>query len=348
MSERNYQSPPQSPLTRRPTISDEKRVESLASKEPVNEAGLLTRQEEKASAPENKPPVNTAEGQIAETKKEPGTIRSTIEEPSEPVLTSGVTKEKEIPGAVTPAKDEKKPPEYNPDETFPTEEKETAAEGVTLSYATDLKNWLAERSLTVTQRSDSKAQRYYKKGASYQKQGKLNQAIESYSRALTFNPDHAQAQLNLATTYLQLGRFKDAEQKLIYLYALKPNDCKILFNFGLLLYQTGDLPSAEVKLKRLLELDPYHLEGNLLLGSVYEQRGKIKKAVESFIKAYHINSGDPGVLYRLGRAWDLAGKPSKAVEFYRLFLSAPLQKKSELKETVVDRLNYLVSQEEGK
>jgi len=329
------------------TISDEKADESLASKETVKEDKSLAGQEEKTSVLGNKPPVETAEGQIAETKKEPGTIKSTIEQPSEPVLTSGVTKEKESPGAVTLAKDEKKPPEYNPDETFPTEEKETAAEGVTLSYATDLKNWLAERSLTVTQRSDSKAQKYYRKGVSQQRQGKLNQAIGSYRRALSFNPDHVQANLNLATAYLQGGRFKEAEQKLIYLYALKPNDCKTLFNLGLLLYQMEEFPSAEVKLKRLLELDPLHLEANLLLGSVYEERGEIRKALESYLKAYQINSLDPDVLYHLGRVWDIAGEQSKAVKYYRLFLSALSETDNQLKGAVVDRLKYLVSEKEG-
>ncbi|NIM05147.1 MAG: tetratricopeptide repeat protein, partial [Armatimonadetes bacterium] len=70
----------------------------------------------------------------------------------------------------------------------------------------------------------------------------------------SLNPDHPEANMNLAVAYLQAGRLKEAEQILVYLYASKPKDCEVLYNFGLLLYQSGELASAESKLERLLEI----------------------------------------------------------------------------------------------
>lgn len=176
----------------------------------------------------------------------------------------------------------------------------------------------------------------------------MNQAIDSYRKALTFNPDHLPAHMNLATAYLQMGRFKEAELELIYLYALRPKDPLILFNLGLLLYRTGDFASAETKLKKLLEVDRFHLEANLLLANIYLEKKESDQAHEFSMKAYQINSADPRVVYQLGRSWDLAGDQEKAVKYYRLFLNIRAPKESQLELAVRDRLNYLVSQEEKK
>ncbi len=173
-------------------------------------------------------------------------------------------------------------------------------------------------------------------------------AIQTYRKALTYNPDHLQAHINLATAYLETGRLKEAEQELIYGHALKPKDSQVLFNFGLLLFQTREYASAETKLKKLLQLDPFHLEANLLLSCVYEEEGQFEKAVEYCLRAYEINSFDPRVIYRLGRAYDMADQEAKAVQYYRMFLSTASEKESGLKEAVRNRLDYLVSRKEEK
>jgi tetratricopeptide (TPR) repeat protein len=227
---------------------------------------------------------------------------------------------------------------FSPEESF--------SEGTTPSYASDPEPGWTERTVEVAERSESRAERYYKKGVSYQQEGTLSQAIESYTEALTFDPDHLQTHMNLATAYLQTSRFREAEQELAYLYAVRPKDPMVLFNFGLLLYRTGEYVSAEAKLRKLLEQDPFHLEANLLLASIYEERGGINKAVELCMRAYQINSAHPRVLYRLGRAHDMAGSPTEAARYYQLYLSTRSEKESQLELAVRDRLNHLLSQKE--
>jgi tetratricopeptide (TPR) repeat protein len=200
--------------------------------------------------------------------------------------------------------------------------------------------------LEVSDRSESRAERYYRKGLSYQQRGDLSSAIGSYRLAVSYNPDHLQANMNLATAYLQAGRFKQAEQILVYLYASRPKDPKVLYNFGVLLYQTKEYASAENKLKKLLEIDPFHLEANLLLASVYEDQGELDKAIAACTKAQQIDSSHPRVLYRLGRVWDLAGQPAQAATYYRQFLDCRSEKDPALELAVRDRLKYLGTRKE--
>jgi len=329
------------------TASKETLKKPAVRQEPPKEAGIVSEQKAKPATSEKEPSAILSESLTPTSQKEPETPKPESKEASEPPIFSTSREEKNIPIDVTlsEGKNEDSPEYITDDTSFPGQE-ETTSEEVAPSYAIDLRKWLAQKPLTVTERSDSRAQKYYNKGVSYQQQGKLDRAIDSYRKALTFNPDHVQAHINLATAYLQIGRFREAEKELIYVYALKPKDCQILFNFGLLLYQTGEHISAETKLKKLLKLNPFHLEANLLLASIYEEKGKPSQSVEYCMRAHEINSTDPRVLYRLGRAWDMMGEPTKAVKYYRLFLNRGWEKEGELKSAVRDRLNYLVSRKE--
>jgi tetratricopeptide (TPR) repeat protein len=314
----------------------------------IKEAPLAESEAKPTPGPEEdskigEPPVKTA--QISQQETE------TIESPEE--VAEAVEKFQEFPQEEMPPTPSSQSRGDDVDEQPEISDESPAApweylplQPVIPANLEELKSQWKQTELAVKERSHSRAERYFKKGTTYHLQGELNQAIRSYQEALAFDPDHLSAHTNLATAYLQTGRFKEAEQELVYLYAQKPKDTKVIFNFGLLLYRTGELASAEIKLKKLLELEPHHLEANLLLANIYEEKGEMGQALEHCIKAYQVNSSEPRVLYRLGRAWDMVGDPAKAISYYRLFLSAHGEKEHQWTWAVRDRLNYLVSQKE--
>lgn len=328
-------------------------------------------------------PMETSSSQTSEVKQEKQTPASEIKQPPEPVL-SYLSEKKNIPEKEASSSETKKDVllEDVLNETPSSEDEKTPTEKVTSSLTTEAKRKTPETPVSdktmskkdekapseqsllaslpevkkrlvpkpsgIIDKSNSRAEKFYNKGVSYQQQGDFERAIDSYKRALSFDPDHKQTHMNLATAYMEVGRYKEAERELIYLSALRPKDPKILFNFGLLLYQTGELNSAESKLKRLLDFDPFHLEANLLLASIYEERGEVDKALELCLKAYRANSTDPRVLYKLGRSFDMSGDAKSAIKYYGLYLELPSEKEEQLKSTVRDRLNYLLSKKEEK
>jgi len=311
--------------------------------EQVREVGIVTEQIDKATEPEIMSSVVTEELQVPQMGVETQIPQSILDRPAVP----RPSPEPEIPEEVISVKggDELVSNDIVNEGVLLGDEEIIPDEEV-LSYSPAPVIKLVERPLTVKSTSDSKADRYYNKGVSYQKQGKFNQAIDIYNKTLQFNSDHVQARMNLATAYLQAGRIKEAEEQFNFLYFLEPNDYYILYNLGLLLYRTGDLASAEMKLKKLLILDPLHLEANLLLGSVLEEMGNFKEAADYCMRAYYIDSANPRVIYRAGRAWDMTGSEKKAIRYYRLFLNTGWHNESGLRLAVRDRLNYLVSQKE--
>jgi tetratricopeptide (TPR) repeat protein len=310
------------------------------------------------AAPELAPETSPAEqerlsqpgmGPVPDGQAEPQVSSSSTGEPGqEAELPLPENKEQTSTEPASSEEEGRPPDEYMEDEGLSLPPEESFSDEMTRPYAFGPESKWTETAVEVTERSASRAERYYKKGASYQREGKLSKAIESYTEALTFDSDHLQAHMNLATAYLQTSRFREAEQELAYLYAVKPKDPKVLFNFGLLLHRMGEYVSAEAKLRRLLEEDPFHLEANLLLASIYEERGGINKALELCMRAYRINSAHPRVLYRLGRAWDKVGDSAEAAKYYQLYLRTHSKKESQLELAVRGRLNYLLSQKEGK
>jgi tetratricopeptide (TPR) repeat protein len=331
------------------SASEKASEKSVPVQEPAEQAGTTREQKEKTPEAEAPVPVTTAEVQTPETQGESETPESGMLPSLEPPVSSTPEKEKEIAPETSPSEG-KEAASSDPalDETALSEEQQVPAEEDQPPYAPDLGNRMAGKPLTVSQEPESRAERYYNKGVSYQKQGEFVRAIEAYRKTLAYNPDHVQAHINLATAYLATGRLKEAEQELVYVHALRPKDCQILFNFGLLLFQIKEYVSAETKLKKLLQLDPFHLEANLLLSSVYEEKGQSYKAVEYCLRAHEINSVDSRVLYRLARAWDMTDQTTKAIEYYRLFLSTVSEKENQLRSVVRDRLDYLVSRKEEK
>jgi Flp pilus assembly protein TadD len=344
-------------------------------------------QEKGISAPQREPSMETALSQIAGNKEENQTLTPEIKPPQKPMTPSRSENKKKIPEeeeitsegeknvlspdmgkvfAGTPPSAKENAPEEKAPTSPPAESKNEMSEklnqegkvvggknkepsegSVLASLLTSEKRSLPKPTGIIDQ-SNSRAEKFYNKGASYHQQSDYARAIDFYKKALSLDPGHKPTRMNLATAYLQIGRYKEAERELIFLYALKPLDPRVLFNLGLLLYQTGNHESAEAKLRKLLEIDSFNLEANLLLGSIYEEKGEMVKALELYMKAYRINSTDAHVLYKLGRAFDLSKDKENAIKYYRLFLQAPGENGEDLKPSVRDRLNYLLSQKEEK
>jgi tetratricopeptide (TPR) repeat protein len=324
-------------------------VEAKDSKPSTPEETSLVRLVEEQTSEEEEVP-ESMESSAGMPQEEPDQeaeiVKSPVDQLLKPEESPAMDEGQSIPAEAPQSEDTKMAPGDLPDERSSAISEQNPWEEIYPSYLEEMDREWTQRQLAVDQKSASRARRYYRKGVSYHRQGKLDGAIDSYREALIFDPDHLPTHINLSTAYLQTGRFKEAEQELVYLYALRPRDSKILFNFGLLLYRIGEHVSAEIKLKRLLDLDPFQLEAGLLLASIYEEKGDIGQALELCMRAHQINSADSRVLYRLGRAWDMAGEPAKAVKYYQLFLKTRSPKDDKHQQAVRDRLAYLINGKE--
>ena len=92
-------------------------------------------------------------------------------------------------------------------------------------------------------------------GLAYYRQGKLDEAVTEYKKALTINPDDAKTHSNLGVAYGEQGKY--------------------------------DLEIASFQ--KVIAINPDDAEAHYNLGIVYDMQGKSEKAIESFQKAISIN-----------------------------------------------------------
>jgi tetratricopeptide (TPR) repeat protein len=117
----------------------------------------------------------------------------------------------------------------------------------------------------------------YGHGIALQMLDRLVEAVKAYHRALTIRPESVEANLHLATTYLQMGEPR----------------------------------SALVFAEKVVELDPALGPGRASLGSVYQELGRYREAITQYEAAVELMEPPPPLLINLINA---LGKQQRYVD----------------------------------
>jgi type IV pilus assembly protein PilF len=94
-------------------------------------------------------------------------------------------------------------------------------------------------------------------GQKYMQQGKLEFALEKLKKALTFDPDYANAHTVIALLYERIGDQKQAEEHYRRAAQLKPKGGNELNNYGAFLCKTGRYDEATTYFERAIT-DPFY------------------------------------------------------------------------------------------
>ncbi|SPQ00556.1 putative Tetratricopeptide TPR_1 repeat-containing protein [Candidatus Sulfobium mesophilum] len=171
---------------------------------------------------------------------------------------------------------------------------------IVLSGLTYLRNkvWSSEVSLwqDVVSKSPAKARPYNGLGLAYQNEGKLDEALGGFARAVEIDPSYAVAHNNFGSTYFKKNLFGRAVEEFSRAIALEPDNAIFRNNRGLAYAAAGETDRAISDYLEAITLDssyddPYHN-----LGVVYHRKGLFEKAVEEYTKAINLET-DNAVYY---------------------------------------------------
>lgn len=132
---------------------------------------------------------------------------------------------------------------------------------------------------------------YYSLGNVFHVLGRLDEAVESFRKALKLTPEAVDVHLNLANTLRMQGKLDEAAESFRKALKLAPDRADAHFSLGNTLKAQGKLSEAIESLRSTLKLNPDHAEAYNNLGSVFQALGKRDEAVESFRKALLLNPG---------------------------------------------------------
>jgi tetratricopeptide (TPR) repeat protein len=148
-------------------------------------------------------------------------------------------------------------------------------------------------------------------GNVFHDQGRMDEAIAQYQRALEIKPDDDEVHYNLGNVFLQLGRMDEAIAHYQKALAINPNYAKAHNNLGTAFRQQGRLEEAITQFQKALEIKPDYAEVHNNLGVVFTQQERMEEAISHFQKALAIKPNYVEAQNNL--AWVLATCPQASL-----------------------------------
>ena len=162
---------------------------------------------------------------------------------------------------------------------------------------------------------------YYNMGNTLQDQGKLEEAIDAYKKAISIKPHYAQAHNNMGNALKSQGKLVDAIETYNKALSLKPDYADAYYNMGSALNSQGKLDEAIEAYSKACSLKPDYAVAYGNMGVTLQEQGKLDEAIEAYNKALSIKP-DYAVAYgNMGFALQEQGKLDEAIEAYNKALS---------------------------
>lgn len=170
------------------------------------------------------------------------------------------------------------------------------------------------------------------RGTSLLEQGKTDEAVEAYRKALAVNPDDEDLRYNLGIALARQGRIDEAIQQYEEALKLFPEHTDVHNNLGNLLMRQGRWDEAISHFRRALETRPDSAIAHNNLGIALSQQGRVGEATRHFMDAITYAPDYWEAHFGLGNAYLALGRPDEAITEYTTVLRlnpgcAPAQRK---------------------
>ncbi|MBL94509.1 MAG: hypothetical protein CMF70_04310 [Magnetovibrio sp.] len=161
------------------------------------------------------------------------------------------------------------------------------------------------------------ADNFYNLGVLLTSQSKLPQALDSYKKAVAINPFFSEAYNNLGGILKELGSYEDAIANYEKVLSINPESAETFYNLASVLAKMGNINKAIETYQKAIKIQPGFLDAHNNLGNLYLEISNWKKAANSFKKALEINPQFTGVHINLGNAMKKLRDWGEAASSYR-------------------------------
>ena len=144
------------------------------------------------------------------------------------------------------------------------------------------------------------------------REGRTEEAIQDFQRALTMDPDHLIALQNLGNAYRQGKRWEDAKSVLQRALQLSPENPEANYGLGMVFAQLNDTEHAYEYLQKALAARPAYPEALNNLGILYLRTQRRDKAESSFRESIRVAPAFDQAYLNLARLYAIEGDTQKA------------------------------------
>jgi predicted O-linked N-acetylglucosamine transferase (SPINDLY family) len=154
-------------------------------------------------------------------------------------------------------------------------------------------------------------------GHAFKGQGRLDDAIGCFHKAVERDPDFAEAYNNLGNAYKFKGDLKKAVfyyQKALY---SKPQNAEAYYNLGILHQENGSIREAMSCYQKAVLFKPDFVDAYFNLGNACRVSGKLEEATRCYQTALKVNPDYAEAYNGMGTVLQEQGKPEEAYACYQ-------------------------------
>ncbi len=155
-----------------------------------------------------------------------------------------------------------------------------------------------------------------KQGIKAQQSSKLDAAIACYSKAISIEPDFAEAHRCLGRALKAQGKLPEATQHYQRAINLKPDLLEAYINLGVVLRQQGLPQEAIATYEKALQINRNAANVHNNMGNVYRDLGRVDEAASSYQKALSIQPDYVDSIVSLGSIFQEQNKLEEAIAMY--------------------------------
>jgi tetratricopeptide (TPR) repeat protein len=148
-------------------------------------------------------------------------------------------------------------------------------------------------------------------------QGRVDEAVEHFQRALALWPEFATSHCHLGNALSQKGLEDEAIIQYQKALEIEPDSAEVHNNLGSALFQKGLEDEAIIQYQKALEIKPDSADIHNNLGCALFQKGRANEAITHFQKALEIKPGFAEAHYNLGYALLQKGQLNEPITHFQ-------------------------------
>ncbi len=154
---------------------------------------------------------------------------------------------------------------------------------------------------------------YNYRGAAFYKEGRFEEAIQDFDRAIALNPSYVEAYNNRGIAFDDNGRLDRAIEDFERAIALNPSYYKAYNNRGALYGKVGQLDKAIESFTISIVLNPGYVDAYINRGTAYSFAGQYGMAMDDFNKAILLDPNNAVIYVNRGKLHLMTGNRELAV-----------------------------------
>jgi len=158
---------------------------------------------------------------------------------------------------------------------------------------------------------------HYSLGVVLEKQDRKEAAMDHYLQALRINPNYVRAQYNIGLSLSKQGRLEEAVDYYLQALRINPEYVDAHYNLANILIKQGRTREAIDHYRRVLRISPDYAEAHNNLGLALETQGLTEEAMDHYLQALRIRPNYVKASYNLGLAFYRKGNIEEAIAYLR-------------------------------